>query len=509
VLGLKSGDDLVGEEDRRAVAVIGDGAFPSGIVYEALNNLGALQKNVIVILNDNKMSICPRVGAVGQYLDRLRTNPRYTGFKEEVVKLLNRVPVLGDPTERLLAQIKEGVKAGVHGGMLFEELGLRYIGPVDGHDLGILRKYLQMVKDCHEPVLLHVVTEKGHGFRPAAEDPVFYHTPPSFKREEDRAIPHPRTSTPVYTSVARDAILAAMNRDERVTVLTAAMCQGNKLEPIREQVPERFFDTGICESHTVAFAAGQAKAGLRPIVDIYSTFLQRSLDQVFQEVALQNLPVVFTMDRAGLTGPDGPTHHGAFDVGYMRLFPNMVVMAPGDATDLEGMIDFALQHDTPSAIRYPKAPASTIEGERAPVQLGKAETMRDGTDGTIVCYGTQLADAIRAADLLTEEGLNVGVINARFAKPLDRQMIQQIVKNSPFVITIEEAALQTGFGSAVLEAANEAGLPTQHIVRLGIPDRFVEHGERAELLADLGLDSAGIARSCREATRRRVRVAGT
>jgi 1-deoxy-D-xylulose-5-phosphate synthase len=499
VLGLKSGDDLIGDENRRAVAVIGDGAFPSGIVYEALNNVGALRKNVLVILNDNKMSICPRVGAVAQYLDRLRTNPFYTGLKEEVVKLLNKVPVLGDPTERFLAQVKEGVKAGLHGGMLFEELGLRYIGPVDGHDIGLLRKYLTMTKDSSEPILLHVVTNKGHGFKPAVEDPVFYHTPPSFRREEDRAIPLPKKSTPVYTTVARDAILNAMLKDSRVTVLTAAMCQGNKLEPIREQVPERFFDTGICEEHTVAFAAGQAKAGMRPIVDIYSTFLQRSFDQIFQEVTLQNIPVVFTMDRAGLTGPDGPTHHGAFDVGYMRLFPNMVVMAPGDAVDLKGMIDFALQHDTSSAIRYPKAPATTIEGERAPIELGKSETLRCGDDGTIICYGTQLADAIRAADLLRDEGLNLAVINARFAKPLDADVILDAIERSPFVVTVEEAALQTGFGSAVLEAANEARLPTPYVVRLGIPDRFIEHGERAELLADLGLDSAGIARACRAA----------
>ncbi len=500
IMGLKSGDDHLGETDRRAVAVIGDGAFPSGIVYEALNNLGALRKNVIVILNDNKMSICPRVGAVGQYLDRLRSNPLYSGIKEEVVKLLNRVPLLGDPAERCLAQIKEGVKAGLHGGMLFEELGLRYVGPVDGHNLGLLRKYLRMIKDTHEPVLLHVVTEKGHGFKPAAEDPVFFHTPPSFRREEDRAIPLPSQSSPAYTVIARDAIAAEMRRDRRVTVLTAAMCQGNKLEPIREEMPQQFFDTGICESHTVAFAAGQAKAGLRPIVDIYSTFLQRSFDQIFQEVCLQRLPVVFALDRAGLTGPDGPTHHGVFDIGYMRMFPNMIVMAPGDAIDLQDMIELALRQQVATSIRYPKATAERIEGPRTKIEVGKAEQLRTGHDGTMICLGTLLGDALRAADLLSEEGLQIGVINARFAKPMDTALILSAVEASPFVITIEEGQLMTGFGSAVLEAANEAGLPTQHIVRLGIPDQFVEHGERAELLADLGLDSAGIARCCRTAT---------
>lgn len=500
VMGMKSGDDLRGEGDRRAIAVIGDGAFPSGIVYEALNNLGALKKNVIVILNDNKMSICPRVGAVAHYLDRLRTNPFYTGLKGDVVKLLNRVPLLGDPTERFLAQMKEAAKAGLHGGMLFEELGLRYIGPIDGHNLAILRKYLRMVKDLAEPVLLHVVTEKGHGFRPAAEDPVFFHTPPTFRREADRAIPLSKSSTPTYTVCMRDAIEEMMRRNPTVTVLTAAMCQGNNLEPVRDGFPTRFFDTGICESHTVAFAAGQAKAGLRPIVDIYSTFLQRSFDQIFQEVALQNLPVVFTMDRGGLTGPDGPTHHGVFDIGYMRIFPNMTVMSPGDARDLSGMLEFALTLAGPSAIRYPKAAAETIDGPRTPLALGKAEVLRQPGKGVIIAYGSLLSDCLRAAEVLRNQGLEVGVVNARFAKPIDRETLLPIVRKAEFVITVEEGALMGGFGSALLEAANDAGIETQHVRRLGIPDQFVEHGERAELLADLGLDAAGIARACREAS---------
>ena len=499
VMGLKSGDDLMGEPERRAVAVIGDGAFPSGIVYEALNNLGPLDKNVLVILNDNKMSICPRVGGVAQYLDRLRTNPFYTGFKEEIVKLCNKVPVLGDPTERFLAQMKEAIKAGVHGGMLFEELGLRYIGPIDGHNIGVMRKYLRMVKEFNEPVLLHVVTEKGHGFKPAAEDPAFFHTPPTFTREDDRAIPHEKKSTPPYTQYARDAISDAMRSNEKVTVLTAAMCQGTKMEPVREEFPERFFDTGICEAHTVAFAAGQAKAGMRPIVNIYSTFLQRSYDHIFQEVALQNLPVVFTMDRAGLTAPDGATHHGMYDIGYLRIFPNMVVMAPGDASDLTKMLHFSLELDRPSAMRYPKTTAVVIEGERAEIELGKAEVLREGTDGTIVAYGILLSDCLSAAEQLAKEGLDVGVVNARFAKPLDKECLLDLVANRSFVITVEEGALQGGFGSALLELANEEGLSAAHVKRLGIPDIYVEHGERGELLADLGLDTVGIMRACRAA----------
>ena len=499
VLGLKSGDDLLGQTDRRAVAVIGDGAFPSGIVYEALNNIGGLKKNVLVILNDNKMSICPRVGAVGQYLDRLRTNPFYTGLKEEVVKLLNRVPVLGDPAERFLAQLKESVKAGLHGGMLFEELGLRYIGPIDGHDLAVLRKYLRMVRDFEEPVLLHVVTEKGHGFQPAAEDPVFFHTPPTIRVEADRVVPVGRSSGEAYTNVARDAIHQAMAENPKVTVLTAAMCQGNKLEPVREQFPDRFFDTGICESHTVAFAAGQAKAGLRPIVNIYSTFLQRSYDQIFQEVALQDLPVMFTMDRAGLTGPDGPTHHGSYDVGYLRVFPNLVIMAPGDAYDLSRMIAWGLKHPHATAIRYPKATAVTYEGPRSEIALGRAEVLREGDDGAIIAYGTLLGECLAAADRLREDGYHVRVINARFVKPLDREVMLQALRECPFVVTVEEGALMGGFGSALLELAADEGLSAAHVRRLGLPDVFVEHGERGELLADLGLDSSGIVRVCREA----------
>ncbi len=353
-LGLKSGDDLLGQDKRKSVAVIGDGALPSGIVFEAMNNAGELNKDLIVILNDNKMSICPRVGAMARSLDRMRTNPYYTGLKSEVVKVLSKLPLFGDPAEKFLAQIKEGVKAGLVGGMLFEEFGFHYIGPIDGHDLSILRKYLQMAKEWTGPVLLHVMTEKGHGYQPAAADPVFFHTPPAFLDENGSPKVVSSGGKPAYTNFARDAIRSQMRKNPKVTVMTAAMCQGNKLEVVRDEFPERFFDVGICESHAVAFAAGHAKTGLRPIVAIYSTFLQRSYDQIFQEVALQNLPVTFMMDRAGLAGPDGPTHHGVFDIGYMRVFPNIVMMAPGDQTEVEPMLEFALSHDGPTSIRYPK-----------------------------------------------------------------------------------------------------------------------------------------------------------
>ncbi|HUY93086.1 MAG TPA: 1-deoxy-D-xylulose-5-phosphate synthase [Pirellulales bacterium] len=498
-LGLKSGDDLIpGQEDRHSVAVIGDGAFPSGIVFEALNNAGGLQKKLLVILNDNKMSICPRVGGVAQYLDRLRMNPFYTGLKQEVVKALSKVPLLGDPVERLLWQAKESIKAGLHGGMLFEELGFRYMGPIDGHNISQLRKYLKLIKDVDGPVLLHVVTEKGHGFQPAAADPVFFHTPAPFRCEEDGVLSIKKSSSRAYTNVVSEAIHNQLAHNPRVTVMTAAMCQGNNLEKIRGDFPDRFFDTGICESHAVAFAAGQAKAGLRPIIDIYSTFLQRSFDQIFQEVSLQNLPVTFMLDRAGLTGPDGPTHHGMFDIGYMRLFPNIVVMAPGDEYDVAPMLDFALGHDSPVSLRYPKATAEKYDRPLAPIELGRSEVIDWGHDGMFVACGTLLGSCTKAAAALREEGLDVGVINARFVKPLDTETILRAVESCSFVLTVEEGALMGGFGSAVLEAISDAGLSAAHVRRLGVPDRFVEHGERGELLADLGLDPAGLAQSARE-----------
>lgn len=498
LLGLRTGDDMLcGEGERHAVAVIGDGALPSGIVFEAFNNAGGMKKKLLVILNDNKMSICPRVGGLADYLDRLRLNPLYAGLKQEVVKALSKVPVLGDPVEKLLFQAKELLKAGLHGGMLFEELGLRYYGPVDGHNIAQLCRYLKLVKEVDGPVLLHVVTEKGHGFQPAAADPVYFHTPAPFERCANGSVQVKKSSARTYTHVASEAIFQAMQANPRVTVITAAMCQGNNLERIRERLPKQFFDTGICEAHAVAFAAGQAKAGLRPIVDIYSTFLQRAYDQIFQEVALQPLPVVFMLDRAGLTGPDGPTHHGMFDLAYLRVFPNMVVMAPGDAVDLAAMLPFALEQETPVAIRYPKATAEQLERPAAPIELGRAEVLEWGHDLTLVCCGTLLNACAQAAAELRADGYDVGLINARFVKPLDAETLLRAVDSSRVLVTVEEAALMGGFGSALLEAASDAGLDTGHIHRLGVPDRFIEHGERAELLADLGLDTAGILRTCR------------
>lgn len=493
VLGLKTADDLLQQSGRKAVAVIGDGALPSGVVFEAMNNAAELKKDLLVILNDNKMGICPRVGGLARYLDKARVAPFYNGLKRDVHWLLNKLPMVGESAQHTLAQLKDAVKGFLHGGMLFEELGFRYIGPVDGHDLFGLRRYLEMVKDVSGPVLLHVFTQKGHGFEPACNDPVTFHAPPPFVRNGQNGVGSLRKgAAQAYTNVASDAIYDALARDPRACVLTAAMCEGNKLARVRSDFPDRFFDTGICEGHTVAFAGGMAKAGMRPIVDIYSTFLQRSFDHIFQEVALQNLPVTFCLDRAGLAGADGPTHHGAFDVTYLRVFPNMVVTAPGDAHDVAPLLDFALQHSGPVAVRYPKANAEIVDRPEQPIELGKAEVYRWGADGMFIAFGTLFTSCVQAAERLRAEGLDVGVINARFAKPLDVETIFRALEECAFVLTVEENSLLGGFGAAVLEAANLAGVCTEHLRILGLPDRFIEHGEREELLADVGLDVAGL-----------------
>lgn len=499
-LGLKAGDDLLGQSDRKSVAVIGDGAMISGIVFEALNNAGELQKDFLVILNDNKMSICPRTGALARYLDQCRLTNAYQGAKRNLSNLLHRLP-FGEIAHNALEQLRDGLKASLKDGMLFEELGFRYFGPIDGHDLPTLIRTLRDLKNQRGPILLHVLTEKGHGVPQASEDPVLFHTPPVFEAigPERTNISLKRGSSKAYTDAVSTAIFEEMKRDERVVVLTAAMCQGNKLEAVREAFPSRFYDVGICESHAVAFAAGMAKVGARPIVDIYSTFLQRSFDQIFQEVALQNLPVVFTMDRAGLTGPDGPTHHGTYDIAYMRIFPNLVCMAPGDEADVAPMLRWALQQSGPVSMRYPKANLERLDRDVQPIELGRAEVIDWGEDGCFIVCGTLLSTCVQAARKLAAEGLNIGVINARFIKPLDREVILRAIEQLPVVVTVEEGTLEGGFGSAVLEAANAAGLSARNVIRKGLPDRFVEHGERSELLAELGLDLAGLCETIRQA----------
>lgn len=499
-LGLKVGDSLTNKPERHSVAVIGDGALPSGIVFEAFNNAGALNENLLIILNDNAMSICPRVGSLARCLDQARVSDFYMDSKKQLRDLLQRIPLVGGVATQLLEQLKDGLKAVLSGGMLFEEFGLRYFGPIDGHDIAGLRRSLAMLKEVKGPVLLHVLTNKGHGVPEASKDPVTFHTPPVIDAvgPERSILALRKGGSKAYTDAFSSGILSAMRADEKVAVITAAMCQGNKLEKVRDEFPKRFFDVGICESHAVAFAAGMAKSGMRPIVDIYSTFLQRSFDQIFQEVALQNLPVAFCLDRAGLTGPDGPTHHGTYDIPYMRLFPNMVVMAPGDESDARPMLNLALTHNGPVSIRYPKANLEVVDRAVAPLELGVSEVVDWGDDVILIAFGTLLSECVKAAAILRAEGLSVGIINARFCKPIDKVTLGKALSEAAAVLTVEEGTLEGGFGSAVLEMANSEGLESKHVRRLGLPDRFVEHAERNELLESLGLLAAGIASSAKE-----------
>ena len=497
--GLACGDDLVfGENTRHSVAVIGDGAFSSGGVFEAMNHAGGLQKNFTVILNDNKMSICPRVGGFAHHLDNLRLHPRYSRFKQKLHGIIDRFPLIGTCLDSFLRYFKDTLKAGLIGGKLFDALGFRYIGPVDGHDIPRLQRFLRIARRLDEPVLLHIFTEKGRGFKPAEENPTEYHAPKPRLEAEAPPTPIPVAEPKTFTEHARNAIDVLMQNNPKVCVITAAMCQGNMLETVREKYPDRFFDVGICESHAVVFAAGLAKSGMIPIVTIYSTFLQRAYDQIFQEASLQNFPIIFAIDRAGIVGPDGPTHHGVFDLAYLRPFPNLTAMAPADAWELKQMFRLAAQLEGPSAIRYPRANASVSNRGHEPVEFGKAEVVRRGTHGTIAACGTFLESAVKAADILSNDTIDVGVINARFVKPLDTKTLLQPLREGKFLVTIEEGMLSGGFGSAVLEAANAERLDTRNIYRLGIPDRYVEHGERSELLDDLGLNTDNLVKVCRQ-----------
>ena len=497
ILGLCCGDGLHADKTNpHGVAVIGDGAFANGAIYEAMSHAGGLQKNITVILNDNKMSICPRVGGLANHLDTLRLNPRYSRFKQKMHSIVDRLPLIGVSLDSFLRRFKDTVKTGLLGGMLFESLGFRYIGPIDGHNIARLQRFLRMARALEEPVLLHIFTEKGRGFKPAEANPTEYHAP----------LPATQSSvcglkTKTFTEHARNAMDTLMQNNPKVCVITAAMCQGNMLEPVRDKYPDRFFDVGICESHAVVFAAGLAKSGMIPVVVIYSTFLQRAYDQIFQEASLQNLPIIFAIDRGGLVGADGPTHHGVFDIAFLRPFPNLTLMAPADAWELKEMFLLAAQLKGPVAIRFPRTTATEPTRQRDALQLGKAEMVRRGEHGTIAVCGAFVESALKATDILGKEGIEVGVVNVRFVKPLDTETLLEPIRRGQFLITLEEGMLSGGFGSAVLEAANEERLDTRKIRCLGIPDRYVEHGERSELLDDLGLNVENLVKVCREETR--------
>jgi 1-deoxy-D-xylulose-5-phosphate synthase len=497
-LGMACSRDLKGE-NYRVIAVIGDGALTAGLALEGLNQTGYLKKNVIIVLNDNRMSISQNVGAIAHYMTKLITTPMYNRLREDVWELLGKMPSsLSERTRELASKIDEGLKNLLIPSGLFEELGLRYVGPIDGHDLDTLIETFQGVERLRGPILIHVVTKKGKGYNPAENNPSKFHGLGPFRPATGAAKQEGKIK---YTEVFGRTLVELAEGDEKIVAITAAMPEGTGLTYFQERFPERFFDVGIAEQHAVTFAAGLASSGYRPVCGIYSTFLQRAYDQVLHDVCLQRLPVVFCLDRGGIVGEDGPTHHGSFDISYLRHLPNLVVMAPKDEREFRHMLYSAFSYGKgPVAIRYPRAEGVGVEWEEKfrPMRFGEAEILREGEDAWILALGSMVYPSLQAAEILKNEGRNVGVVNARFVKPLDDDLLKDIAKSSRPIITVEESALAGGYGSAVMESCELAGLPRVEILRIGLPDRFIEHGERSRLLRLYGLTSEEIATRIKE-----------
>jgi 1-deoxy-D-xylulose-5-phosphate synthase len=487
-------------EDHSVIAVVGDGALTGGLSFEGLNNAGQLQTDMIVVLNDNKMSISPNVGAISRYLTRITSGKHYTRLEADLWDLLGKIPH-GSKAQILAGRIKESLKQLVVPTILFEELGFKYFGPLDGHDLPLMVDTLRAMRKLKGPILMHILTTKGKGYRFAEQDGQRYHGVGKFDQDEGVKVVKP--AIPSYTEVFGETLAELAARDERIHGITAAMPSGTGMGKLKDVCPERFHDVGIAEGHAVTFAAGLASAGQKPVVALYSTFLQRAVDMVIHDVALQKLPVVFAVDRGGLVGEDGPTHHGVFDFTYLRMVPEMVVMAPRDEDQLRHMLATGLaREDGPCALRYPRGsgPGVTLAGDPVPLPIGRSETLREGKDLAILAVGSMVHPALTAAEELETEGINCQVVDMRFIKPLDEELLSRIWQDHSLVLTVEENALAGGFGSAVLEwAAEQEDEHGPRVVGLGIPDRFVQHGTRAELLAALGLDAAGIVRRIRRA----------
>ena len=484
-LGMAVGGQLRGEQFH-SIAVIGDGALTGGMAFEALNNAGSLQVPLIVVLNDNEMSIAPNVGALPKYLSRIRTDGRYSQAKAEIERILSHMPQ-GDVLLELGKRMKDGLKEIVYHTMIWEELGFTYVGPIDGHNVRDLIDTFEQAKKIVGPVFIHAVTVKGKGYKPAENDP-FKHHAASIK------IPGAPPAPPKYQDVFGQTLTELAKTDERIVAITAAMPDGTGLLPFAKEHPSRFFDVGIAEQHAVTFAAGLATQGIRPFATIYSTFLQRAYDQVIHDVCIQNLPVVFAMDRAGLVGDDGRTHHGVFDFAYLRCLPNMVVMAPKDEDELRHMIATAVAHDSgPIALRYPRGAGVGVSmlGEPHPLPIGKGELITEGTDLTIAAIGSTVLPATRAAEILAERGISAEVINARFVKPLDEALLLKSVRKTGALVTVEEAVLAGGFGSAVLEllAREEIEVPVD---RLGLADNVYDHASQTALRRQAGIDAESI-----------------
>jgi 1-deoxy-D-xylulose-5-phosphate synthase len=495
-LGIAAARDLTGSR-RKVVAIMGDGAMTGGLAYEALNNAGHTPRDLLVILNDNGMSISPNVGALAHYLTTIQTNPRLRKLRNDSLDVMGRLPRVGGTARSLATRLESAIKTALVPGGLFEALGFDYIGPVDGHDLGLLLDLLPKVLDRRGPVLLHVMTRKGKGLPAAEADHEGFHGVQPFDKVTGKAIPAV-AGRPGYTAVFGKAMIEAAAAFPKMVAITAAMPSGTGLSGFKEAVADRFYDVGIAEAHGVCFAAGLACEGVRPVVTIYSTFLQRAFDQIVHDVALQHVPVVFAVDRAGLVGADGPTHHGVLDLSYLRCVPGMIVAAPSDGNEMRDLLWTALsQEAAPFAIRYPRDTVPEgFDPARAPrvLPVGSWEVLEPGSDVALLAVGAMVVRARAAREILAARGVSAALVNCRFVKPLDRELLRRLRAATPALVTIEENSTAGGFGEAVIEALAAEGLARDGVVAFGLPDAFVTHGSREELLAEVGLDAEGIAR---------------
>ncbi len=480
------------KQSHKVVCVVGDGALTSGLTMEGLQQAGGLNRDFLVILNDNQMSISKNVGAISAYLNRTITGEFFDRVTEETKRVLGKVPHIGEQVQRLAGRAQELVKGLLLPGLLFEELGFRYVGPIDGHQFEHLLPTLENVLKLEGPSLLHVVTKKGLGYGPAMDDPVWFHASSPFDRDTGR--PKRKSARPSYSSFAVNTLIQLAREDPRIVAVTAAMSEGTGLAAFKNVFPERLYDVGIAEQHAVTFAAGLAAQGMRPVIPIYSTFLQRAYDQVVHDVATQNLPVTLCIDRGGLVAEDGSTHHGAFDLAYLRHVPNMVVMAPKDENELQHMVKSCISYDRPAAVRYPRGSSLGVEMEPMPqvLPLGKGELLREGTDIALVAIGVTVHQAAAAAERLQQEGISAAVINARFVKPIDGDLIAAVAREVKCLLTVEESTAMGGFGSAVLELLSEKGIINLPTKCLGLPDWFIEQGPQDLLREKYGLTADGI-----------------
>ncbi|HTG01508.1 MAG TPA: 1-deoxy-D-xylulose-5-phosphate synthase [Nitrospirota bacterium] len=491
-LGMIAARDIK-KEDYRVIAVIGDGSISAGLAFEGMNQAGHLKKNLIVILNDNEMSISPNVGALSSYLSRTMSGHFYTKLRKDAKTFLQGIPKVGESMFHLAKKAEDSIKGLMVPGMLFEELGFEYIGPIDGHNIEHLLKTFQNVKEYTWPALVHVITKKGKGCEFAECNPAQYHGTPPFDPETGKAA---AKKQPImsYTEVFGKTLIRLAEDNDKIVAISAAMSEGTGLDKFAEQYPDRFFDVGIAESHGVTFACGLAVEGLHPVAAIYSTFTQRAYDQVVHDLCLQNLPVTLALDRAGLVGEDGPTHHGVFDLAYLRHVPNIIVMAPKDENELQHMIKTAVEHPGPAAVRYPRGTGCGVpmDQELKTLEIGKAEVIKDGNDAVIIAIGSMVLPCIEAAKRLADAGMSVAVVNARFVKPLDEMLILSMARRTGRIITAEEHALLGGFGSAVLECLDARGVTGVKTLRIGLPDSYIEHGAQKILRQKYGLDAEGV-----------------